>query len=89
MVLIQCQISEFSSLPSSTNCRAGKCFIGGEPLDLAKDKLEIDHIVPKSKGGKDDENNYAPTCDYNRNKSSSAKSTVDADDQFVYKLFRQ
>ena len=41
----------------------GVCFIGEEPLDLAKDKLEIDHIVPRAKGGKDDENNYALTCE--------------------------
>jgi 5-methylcytosine-specific restriction endonuclease McrA len=35
--------------------QGGLCFIGEEPLDLAKDKLEIDHIIPRAKGGKDDE----------------------------------
>ena len=33
--------------------QGGLCFIGEEPLDLAKDKLEIDHIIPRAKGGKD------------------------------------
>ena len=52
--------------------QGGVCFIGEEPLDLAKDKLEIDHIIPRAKGGKDDENNYAVTCEFhNRNKSDS------------------
>ena len=52
--------------------QGGLCFIGEEPLDLVKDKLEIDHIIPRAKGGKDDENNYAVTCEFhNRNKSDS------------------
>jgi len=52
--------------------QGGCCFIGEEPLDLAKDKIEIDHIIPRAKGGKDDENNYALTCEFhNRNKSDS------------------
>lgn len=52
--------------------QSGVCFIGEEPLDLTRDKLEIDHIIPRSKGGKDDENNYAVTCEFhNRNKSDS------------------
>jgi hypothetical protein len=52
--------------------QAGLCFIGEEQLDLTKDKLEIDHIIPRAKGGKDDENNYAVTCEFhNRNKSDS------------------
>jgi hypothetical protein len=50
----------------------GLCFIGEESLDLAKDQLEVDHIIPRAKGGKDDENNYAVTCEFhNRNKSDS------------------
>ncbi|HAO79354.1 MAG TPA: HNH endonuclease [Verrucomicrobia subdivision 3 bacterium] len=52
--------------------QGGICFIGEEPLDLTKDKLEIDHIIPRAKGGKDDENNYAVTCEFhNRNKSDA------------------
>lgn len=52
--------------------QGGICFIGGEALDLTTDKLEIDHIIPRAKGGKDDENNYALTCEFhNRNKSDS------------------
>lgn len=52
--------------------QGGLCFIGEEPLDLATDKVEIDHIIPRAKGGKDDENNYALTCEFhNRNKSDS------------------
>jgi len=52
--------------------QGGLCFIGEEPIDLAKDKVEIDHIIPRAKGGKDDENNYALTCEFhNRNKSDS------------------
>src|SRR6266498_764468 len=54
------------------NMQGGLCFIGEEPIDLAKDELEIDHIIPRAKGGKDDENNYAVTCEFhNRNKSDS------------------
>src|SRR3989344_2367276 len=50
----------------------GKCFICEKLLDLDKDKWEIDHIIPRSKGGKDDENNYAVTHEWcNRNKSDS------------------
>lgn len=52
--------------------QGGVCFIGGELLDPTTDKLEIDHIIPKSKGGKDDENNYAVTCEFhNRTKSDT------------------
>lgn len=54
------------------NIQGGVCFIGEEPLNLTKDKLEIDHIIPRAKGGKDYENNYAVTCEYhNRNKLDS------------------
>lgn len=52
--------------------QGGLCFIGKEPLDLENDKLEIDHIIPRAKGGKDDENNFALTCEFhNRNKLDS------------------
>lgn len=50
----------------------GRCFICEDPIDLEKDKWEIDHIIPRAKGGKDDENNYALTHEYcNRNKLDS------------------
>jgi len=39
----------------------GKCFICLEPLRRDFEKWEIDHIIPRAKGGKDDENNYAIT----------------------------
>jgi HNH endonuclease len=49
-----------------------KCFIGEEPLDPDVDKIEVDHIIPRAKGGKDDENNYAAVCErHNRTKSDS------------------
>jgi len=49
----------------------GQCFICGNPISI-EDKWEIDHIIPRSKGGKDDENNYALTHEWcNRNKSDA------------------
>jgi hypothetical protein len=48
----------------------GMCFICEQPIDLQLDKLEVDHVVPRAKGGKDDENNYAVTHEVcNRAKS--------------------
>ena len=43
--------------------RSGKCFICEQPidLDLQRDDLEIDHIVPVAREGKDEENNFALT----------------------------
>ncbi len=52
--------------------QSGRCFICGDPLNLDIDKWEVDHIIPRSKGGKDDDNNYALTHEWcNRNKSDS------------------
>jgi hypothetical protein len=52
--------------------QGGCCFIGGEPIDLSLHKVEIDHIIPRAKGGKDEENNYALVCEYhNHTKSDS------------------
>ena len=52
----------------------GVCFICEKPidLDLQRDAIEIDHIIPIAADGKDEENNFALThgvC--NRRKSSS------------------
>lgn len=48
------------------------CFICEQPIDPNLDKLEIDHIIPRAKGGKDEENNYAVTHEpCNRKKSDS------------------
>ena len=45
--------------------QSGLCYICDEPIDLDihRGNLQIDHIVPKSKGGPDTENNYALTHD--------------------------
>ena len=48
------------------------CFICEKPLDPNLDKIEVDHIVPRAKGGKDDPNNYAATHEIcNKSKSDS------------------
>lgn len=39
--------------------QCGKCFICNKPMDLKLHELEIDHIIPRAKGGKDEENNMA------------------------------
>jgi hypothetical protein len=47
----------------------GKCFICEKPLHRDYEKWHIDHIIPRAKGGKDDENNYALThehCNLNK-----------------------
>lgn len=38
-----------------------RCFICEELLDPAIHSIHVDHIIPRAKGGKDDENNYAAT----------------------------
>jgi hypothetical protein len=49
-----------------------QCFICGRSLDPKLDKIEVDHIIPRAKGGRDDENNYAATHEpCNRNKLDS------------------
>ena len=42
-------------------CQKGKCYISGKEIDLEihKDALDIDHIIPLTNGGKDDESNMA------------------------------
>ncbi len=47
----------------------GKCFICEKPLHRDYEKWHVDHIIPRAKGGKDDENNYALThehCNLNK-----------------------
>jgi len=49
-----------------------QCFICQNPIDPAIDQVEVGHIIPRAKGGKDDENNFAAThASCNRNKSDS------------------
>ncbi len=54
--------------------RFGRCFICDEPIDLVlhDGQLDIDHIIPRSENGPDEENNFAlthATC--NRQKGAS------------------
>lgn len=37
----------------------GKCFITGKPIDLGRDDVEIDHVIPTRDKGPDDESNWA------------------------------
>lgn len=50
----------------------GRCFICEKPLNPQLDNIEVDHIVPRAKGGKDDPNNYAATHEVcNKSKSDA------------------
>ena len=37
----------------------GICFITGKPIDLDRDDVEIDHVIPTRDKGPDDESNWA------------------------------
>jgi hypothetical protein len=50
----------------------GKCFICQKEIDLQTDSVEVDHIIPRARGGKDDDNKDAATHEWcNRTKSDS------------------
>ena len=52
--------------------QGGECFICRKQINLATDTTEIDHIIPRARGGKDDDNNYAIVHEWcNRTKSDS------------------
>ena len=56
--------------------QGGRCFIGGEEIDLELQKVEIDHIIPRARGGKDHEDNYALVCEYHNRAKSDADLRV-------------
>lgn len=47
-----------------------KCFVSGKDIDLSLQKVDIDHVIALSKGGKDDPSNFAlELSDVNRSKN--------------------
>ena len=52
----------------------GVCFICQKKIEMALHELDVDHIIPLSNGGKDEEVNFAlthATCNRSKNDSSS------------------
>lgn len=65
----------------------GKCFYTGRNVSF--NEMEIDHIIPKSKGGKNCISNYVLSCDYinNRKKANIHQELIDVSIKVVNALF--
>ncbi len=49
--------------------QTGKCYISAEPIDLQVHEVDLDHIIARSRGGKDDESNIGlALAHHNRSK---------------------
>jgi hypothetical protein len=49
--------------------QAAKCYISGEPIDLQVHEVDLDHIIARSRSGKDDESNIGlALAHHNRSK---------------------
>lgn len=71
-------------------CQKGKCYISGKEIDLAlhKNAIDIDHIIPLTNGGKDDESNMALTFS-SANRSKQAADLNLARINWIYKTLAE